>query len=77
LGRLKAYSFALVIFCCVSLVALFIMGDSPIVEREPVVVDPVIDTFSSPDYSGYGVYDGESCRLYNGYIDYGRVSYRG
>ena len=34
----------------------------------------VVDTFSSPDYSGYGVYDGESCRLYNGYLDYGKVS---
>ena len=126
MGRLKAYSFALVIFCCVSLVALFMMGDSPIVEREPVVVDidpetglvvrerstygssfrsdavsapkessPVSESGSEPSSYSYtpppvsesgsepSSYSytpppvSESCRLYNGYIDYGRVSYRG
>jgi hypothetical protein len=73
----NSIAWSVVAACLIFLTMFFAIGDSPIVEREPVVVDPVIDTFSSPDYSGYGVYDGESCRLYNGYIDYGRVSYRG
>jgi hypothetical protein len=41
---------------------------------KPNPIEPVaVVVVSSPDYSGVGVYDGESCRLYNGYLDYGKV----
>jgi len=36
-------------------------------------LDDSVVVWSSPDYSGVGVYDGVSCRLYNGYTDYGLV----
>ena len=38
-----------------------------------LLVDDSVVVWSSPDYSGVGVYDGVSCRLYNGYTDYGLV----
>jgi len=43
----NSIAWSVVAACLIFLTMFFAIGDSPIVEREPVVVDPVIDTFSS------------------------------
>ena len=105
----NSIAWSVVAACLIFLTMFFAIGDSPIVEREPVVVDidpetglvvrerstygssfrsdavsapkessPVSESGSEPSsYSYTPPPVSESCRLYNGYIDYGRVSYRG
>lgn len=66
---------AYTVFVSAVLSLLVIVGAfSLIPDGSPVeVVTESVVVFSSPDYSGLGVYDGSSCRLYNGYVDYGKV----